>query len=193
MNHLPKARKLTKTRYLTHVGLLSALSIALLLILPGLPIFPAAPYLKYDLMDIPMIIAGLSLGPLGGGLVLLLGCAIQSLAFPGGGLAGFVMHVMASGALVLVAAHVYKAKKSTGGMALGLLLGTLAMTALMVPLNLLITVHWYGVPQDVVLAGLLPVTIPFNLLKAGLNSVLSFGVFLALRPVLHRAGADRLG
>ncbi len=175
-----------KTSFVTVVGVLSALSIALLLLVPGLTIFPAAPYLKYDLMDIPMLIAGLTLGPVGGGLVLVIGSAIQSLLFGEGGLPGFVMHVLASGTLILVASLIYRRYKTTTAMIAGLVLGSLAMAAVMVPLNLIITVHWYGVPMDVVKAGLIPVTIPFNLLKAGLNSAITFAVVMAIKPVLNR-------
>lgn len=175
-----------KTSFITAVGVLSALSIALLLFIPGLSLFPAAPYLKYDLMDIPMLIAGLTLGPLGGSLVLLIGCTMQSLVFGDGGLPGFVMHMIASGTLILVASFIYRSKKTTRSMIIGLIAGSLAMTAVMIPLNLIITVYWYGVPMDVVKAGLIPVTIPFNLIKAGLNSIITFAVVMAIKPVLDR-------
>ena len=175
-----------KTSFITAVGVLSALSIALLLFIPGLSLFPAAPYLKYDLMDIPMLIAGLTLGPLGGSLVLLIGCTMQSLVFGDGGLPGFVMHMIASGTLILVASFIYRSKKTTRSMITGLIAGSLAMTAVMIPLNLIITVYWYGVPMDVVKAGLIPVTIPFNLIKAGLNSIITFAVVMAIKPVLDR-------
>ncbi len=175
-----------KTSFITAVGVLSALSIALLLFIPGLTIFPAAPYLKYDLMDIPMIIAGMTLGPVGGALVLFIGCAIQSLLFGEGGMPGFVMHFIASGTLVMVSSLIYRKYKTTTSMIIGLVAGSLAMTAVMVPLNLIITVYWYGVPMDIVRAGLLPVTIPFNLIKSGLNSVITFAVVMAIKPVLNR-------
>lgn len=175
-----------KTSFITAVGVLSALSIALLFFIPGLTIFPAAPYLKYDLMDIPMIIAGMTLGPIGGALVLFIGCAMQSILFGEGGVPGFVMHLLASGALVLVSSLIYSKYKNTKGMIIGLVAGSLAMTALMIPLNLIITVYWYGVPMDVVKAGLIPVTIPFNLIKSGLNSLITFAVVMAIKPVMQR-------
>lgn len=179
-----KNNKNKKTGFVTAVGLLSALSIALLLMLPGVSIFPAAPYLKYDLMDIPMLIAGMTLGPAGGGLVLLIGCALQSLLFGQGGLPGFVMHVIASGSLILVSSLIYRKYNTTIGLISGLVLGTLAMTVVMIPLNLTVTVHWYGVPMEVVKAALLPATIPFNLIKAGLNSAITFSVVMALKPII---------
>ena len=119
-------------------------------------------------------------------LVLLIGCTMQSLVFGDGGLPGFVMHMIASGTLILVASFIYRSKKTTRSMIIGLIAGSLAMTAVMIPLNLIITVYWYGVPMDVVKAGLIPVTIPFNLIKAGLNSIITFAVVMAIKPVLDR-------
>lgn len=168
--------------WLSVVGLLSALSIALLAFVPGIPIFPAAPFLRYDLMDIPMIVAGAVLGPIGGGLVLFIGCLIQALLFSPDGMAGFVMHFIASGVLILPISLVFRKYRSAKSLALGLLAGTVSMVLVMIPLNLIITVHWYGVPRDAVLGMMLPVTIPFNAIKAGLNSIISFGVVIALMP-----------
>ena len=57
---------------------------------------------------------------------------------------------------------------------------------MMSPLNLIITVHAYGVPRDVVVAGLIPVTIPFNLLKAALNAIIFFLLYQALGIVFKK-------
>ena len=54
------------------------------------------------------------------------------------------------------------------------------MAAVMVPANLIFTVRFFHVPYDVVKGMLLPVIIPFNLLKAGINSVI---VFILYKPV----------
>ena len=116
--------------------------------------------------------------------MLLIGCTLQSLLFGQGGLPGFVMHVIASGSLILVASLIYRKYNTTIGLISGLILGTFAMTAVMIPLNLTVTVHWYGVPMEVVKAALLPATIPFNLIKAGLNSAITFSVVMALKPII---------
>ncbi len=181
---LNKKKKKNNVLFITAVGLLSALSIALLFMLPGISIFPAAPFLKYELMDIPMLIAGMTLGPAGGALVLLIGCALQSLLFGEGGVPGFFMHVIASGSLVLVSSLIYRKSKSTSSMLIGLILGSLCMTAIMIPLNFIITVHWYGVPLEMVKAAMLPAIIPFNLIKAGLNSAITFALVMVLKPII---------
>ena len=72
------------------------------------------------------------------------------------------------------------------GLIFALVVGTLAQTLMMIPLNLIITVHAYGVPRDVVVAGLIPVTIPFNLLKAALNAIIFFLLYQALGIVFKK-------
>lgn len=178
--HHATATSSARIRRLTLMGLLTAISIVLILFVQ-LPIFPAASYLKYDMADVPILLGAFLLGPAAGLEILLVVCAIQGFFLGGDGVIGFMMHFFSSGALVLVASLLYKKRQDTKGMILGLVLGSLAMTALMVPLNLIFTVHFYGVPQEVVVAGLIPITIPFNLIKAGLNSVIMFLVYKSTR------------
>jgi len=67
-----------------------------------------------------------------------------------------------------------------------LLLGTLAMATVMVPMNLTLTVYFLGTPRAAVIQMLLPAIVPFNLLKAGINSALTAAVYTTLRPLLRR-------
>lgn len=176
--------------FITVVGLMTALSIALLVFIPGLVIFPTASFLRYDAMDIPMILAGVVLGPLAGILVTLLGCAIQSLAFSADGIVGFFMHAVASGVLVMLASLIYRRFHSGRGLILGLLAGTLGMALVMIPLNLYVTAPFMaaaGVPNAdaAVRAMLIPITIPFNLFKAGVNSFVTGVLCYALRTPIQ--------
>ena len=51
------------------------------------------------------------------------------------------------------------------------------MTLMMIPLNLIFTVYFLGISRDVVVSMLFPIIIPFNLIKAGTNSVITFSVY----------------
>ena len=98
-----------------------------------------------------------------------------------GGLVGMVLTVLAMlaiGALTPV----------LGGM-LGLLLGTLAIGFIMMPANHIITPYFTGWPTEAVDALLLPGILPFNLLKAGLNSVVTFLLYKTVsRYIVHGEG-----
>ena len=177
-------KKNTTLRLVT-MAMLVAIAVILLLMI-RIPLFAAAPYLRYDMADVPILIGTMLFGPGAGVAILAVVSFIQAFLLGEDGWIGFLMHVLSSGALVLVAGLIYHRVKTTKRMVVGLLLGSLAMTALMIPLNLIITVHLYGVPREVVLAGLLPVTIPFNLIKSGANSVITFLVFHAIQPVVAK-------
>lgn len=173
-----KGTKLTgvskQTKTLTGMAMMVALSVIFLLVIPKFPIFPAAPYLVYDMADVPIIMSAFMFGPGAGIMVLVVVSLIQGLLLSPDGLIGAVMHILASGTLVLVSYYIAAKIGKNKGLIIGLICGTIGMAIMMIPLNLIITVHVYGVPQDVVLASLAPAIIPFNLLKAALNSAIFF-------------------
>ena len=76
------------------------------------------------------------------------------------------MHVVASGALVVLVGQFSGWHHKFRDTVVGMVLGTLAMTALMIPLNLVLTSYYQGVPMQAVVDMIIPVIIPFNLIKA---------------------------
>ena len=70
---------------------------------------------------------------------------------------------------------------------IGLVMGVIAMTVLMCGMNLLLTPLYTGMPVSAVAAMIVPVILPFNLLKAGINALVTFLLFLPLRKALARA------
>ena len=168
---------------LTQMGMLTAISIVLLMLI-HFPIFPAAAFLEYDMADVPVIIGTMLFGVPGVLTILLLSSVIQAFLLGGNGWVGLVMHFVASGALVVIAGLCYHKKKTVKGLVVGLILGTIAMTALMVPLNYIFTVNFFGVPKEALDALLWPAVIPFNLIKAGANSVITALVFIPVRRFL---------
>lgn len=169
-----------KTQKLVLMALLSAISV-ILLMTPFLrmPLIPAAPYLVYDAMDIPILIGGFWLGPAAGVIITLVGALIQGFAVNvEGGIYGILMHMIATGAFVITASLIYRKKATIARMIIGLIFGTLAMTLIMIPANLIVTPLFLGAPVSSVKEMILPVIIPFNLLKAGINSIITFLIYL---------------
>lgn len=171
---------------LTTLSVLASLSIALLLIIPPFPLTGLAE-LKYDAMDIPFLIAGFAYGPVAGLVVVIVASFVQGLTVSASeGLVGIVMHIIASGTLVAVSSLIYKTRHDVKGAIIGLLAGALAMTAIMIPANLLITAPYYQIPVEAVVSMLLPFIIPFNLMKAGINIFICFFLYKPLRRMLIR-------
>lgn len=179
----------TNLRMLTTLAILTALSIVLMLIV-HFPVFPAAPYLEYEPMDIPILIAGFAYGPIAALAVTVVSCVIQGVAVATTGWVGILMHFIATGTLVTIASLIYRRKHSIVGAIIGLLVGTVAMAAIMVPANLIIQPLFYGVPAEAVKPLILPILIPFNLIKAGINSAVTFAIYKPLRKFIIK-GAPR--
>ena len=67
----------------------------------------------------------------------------------------------------------------------GLLCGTAAMTLIMIAANLVITPLFMGVPRSAVW-DLMPFIAAFNVVKAGVNSLVTFLIYKRISPFLHR-------
>ena len=59
-------------------------------------------------------------------------------------------------------------------------------TVIMCVMNLIVTPHYMGAPVSAVVAMIPTVIIPFNLLKAGINSLITFLVYKRISGLLHR-------
>ena len=175
------------------LGLLTALSI-LLVYLIHFRIFPSASYLEYDMADVPILIGTFLFGPLWG---LLLTFAVSLLQWvlvsPASGWVGALMHFCATGTCVLIAGAIYRRLHTLRGALIGMVAGGVAQILMMIPLNLIFTVHFNGAPQQVVLAMLPTVIIPFNAIKVAVNGLLTFLLYKqagrALRLPIVRDGA----
>ena len=173
-----------RTKKLTVLAMLTALS-AVLITLVHFPLFPAAAFLQYDPADVVFLIGAFAFGPLAGLAVTVIASAIQAFLLGGDGMYGFLMHVIASGALILVAGSIYRLLHTRTGGLIALVAGTVAMGHFITP-------FYMGVPAQVVDAMLVTVILPFNLLKAGINSVITFLVYKTVsRTLIHGEGWER--
>lgn len=179
----------TNIRKLAVMALLVAVSVVLIYAV-RFPLIPAAAFLEYDPADIPILIGALAYGPLAGVALTVVASLIQGVTVSAGsGLYGIVMHIIATSTLVLVAGSIYRFRRTRSGGVLGLLLGTLAMGLIMMPANHIITPYFTGWPVEAVDALLLPGILPFNLIKAGLNSGVTFLLYKTVsRCIVHGEG-----
>ena len=166
------------TRRLTTLAMLAALSIVFVWLI-HFPIFPAAPYLEYDPADIPIMIGTFAFGPLAGLLITVVASVIQGLTVSSGsGLYGIIMHIVATGTFVLVAGNLYRIRK------------TRARAAVMAVANLIVTPLFTGMPVSAVKNLLLPIIIPFNLIKAGANAAITFVLYKSVSRFIKGRAHD---
>lgn len=174
-----------KTVKIATMAVLAALSIVLM-VLVRFPIIPAAPYLIYEPADVPILIGTFMFGPVAGIAITTVVSAIQATLLSTDGLVGFVMHMAATGAFAVTAGLIYKRLHHRRGAAVALTAGTVAMTLVMIPVNLIIQPKFYGVPYDAVVKLIVPALIPFNIVKAGINSAVTMFVYKTVSRTVHR-------
>ena len=174
----------TKTVRLVKIAMMVAIS-CVLVVLIRIP-FPPAPFLEYDPADVPIYITTFAFGPGAGLLVTLIVSLIQAFLLGGAGIYGFLMHMIATGLFVIVAGFMYRHKKTRKEAIMALAAGVIVTVVAMCVFNYFITPYYMGVPAEAVLAMIPTVIIPFHILKAGINALITFFVYKRISGFLHR-------
>lgn len=173
----------TNVRTLVAVGVFAALAFVCCVLFH----FKAA-FLTFDLKDAVMTIGAMLFGPLYGFAMALIVCIIESLTISTTEVYGFVMNILSSTVFVCVGSFVYNRKRTMTGALLGMVLSVIAMVAVMIGANMLITPHYMGVTTGEVIALIPTLLLPFNLTKAVVNASLVFILYKPLSTALKRAG-----
>lgn len=174
----------SKTRLMVQMAVLIAISI-LLVYLIHFPIFPAAPFLEYDPADIPILIGTFMFGPLGGLFITAIAAILQGITVSAAsGWIGILMHFFATGSFVLFAGLIYKRNRTKKGAIIALAVGSAVMVIVMVLWNIIMTPIFMGTPREAIYVMLIPIIIPFNFIKAGVNSILTFILYKSVSKVL---------
>lgn len=191
-----------KIRIMVCVGMLAAISVMLMLAEFALP-FIAPSFYELDFSEVPILIGAFALGPVAGMLTelvkILLNLVINGTdtAFVGE-FANFIFGC----ALVVPAALIYKRKKSRKNAIIGLIAGTIAMTAAAVFINALVLLPAYakafnmpvsafvdmGAAINPAIDGIwtfvLLAVAPFNIIKGVLVSVITILLYKHVSPIL---------
>lgn len=176
-------QKNLSTAMVAKLAIMTAISIVLLLII-RIP-FPPAPFLVYDPADVPIYITAFAFGPMAGLLVTFVVCIIQAFMLGGDGLYGFLMHFVATGIVAVVIGVMYAKCKTKKRAITALVTGVIVAVVVMCFMNLIVTPLYMGAPRETVVAMLPTAIIPFNLIKAGLNSVITFILYKRVSGFLH--------
>ena len=176
------------TRRITTMGLMAAISIVLVAVV-HFPLFPSAAFLEYDPADIPIFICTFLFGPVSGFVLTVVVSVIQGLTVSAGsGPIGILMHILATGSFTLVAGNIYRLRRTRRGALAALAAGVVVMAAVMCLCNLIFTPIFMGAPREAVVEMIVPVIIPFNLLKAGINALITFVIYKSIaRLIPHQS------
>ena len=172
-------------KLIAKMGLMAA--IACVLGLFRFPILPMVPFLTYDFADIPIIISAFAFGPVAGLLITVVVSFIQAFLLGGDQLYGFIMHILASGAFVIVASLIYKGHKTKKMAIVSLIAATLVMIVVMGAANYFVTPYYYGgAAMKEMVVKLMPFILLFNLIKGVANSLITLLVYKRISPFLHK-------
>ena len=203
---LKKISKRITPAYLTKLAVLTAISFLLYFFAKfSLPfMFPS--FLDMQFSELPAILAGFSLGPVAGVLVIILKCLLK-FPFTSTAFVGEITDMVLGVLYVLPASILYHFNKSKKNALVGLIVGTVCSTVGALILNRFVSVPFYvefffGGNFDVIVGICAPLypsmtkdtfylyyltaaVLPFNLLRLGLVSLITFLVYKSLSKALH--------
>lgn len=192
-----------QVRMIAFVGLMGAVSTVLMLLRFPLPFLP--PFMSFDLSGVMEIMGGYLFGPVGAFFVILVKILLQliiqgSLSFGTGEIQGLIL----SCAYVMPAIVIYHWKKSKKTAIIGMAVSTVVVSVTAVFTNLYMIIPFYaslaGMTMDDIVAMCTAVNpamkdaftmvllgiVPFNLIKYGATSVVTFFIYKRLSKVIRR-------
>lgn len=185
VNAIPTAKPRMNVRTLTSLGMLTAIAYVVMVLSKALP--QVSGFLQLDLKDTVICIGGFVFGPLAAAIISIVVAVVEMFTVSDTGPIGLIMNVLATCAYCCTAAFVYKKMHTKKGAVIGLALGVIALTAVMLLWNYLITPIYMVMDRSVVAAMLVPVFLPFNLVKGGLNMALILLLYKPVVTALRRA------
>lgn len=184
---------MNKTRHLTIIALLSAISFVLM-VFPQFPILPGASFLKIDFSIVPVLMGTLLLGLKQGYLILILRSVLKLLLNNEGpgDLIGLPMNIIGMAIFITIIILVMRRTNvSKKQFMWGTLLGTLGLTLVMVILNYVYAVPLYALFANFDIRAtigmghyLLWMVVPFNLIEGVILGTVSGVVFYSLQRAL---------
>ena len=173
-----------KLRRMTVMALLTALSYVAVMFVR----IPVVLFLSYEPKDVLLTVGGFLFGPVAGAGMAVAVALLEMITFSSTGIIGFVMNVLSSCLFVCTASILYHRKKTLSRALLGLICAALVTTAGMLLWNYLITpLYMANTTREQVTGMLLPVFLPFNLLKSSLNAALTMFLYKGISASLRAA------
>lgn len=174
-----RVRSASNAKTMVSLGMLAAIAYVAMYLSKLLP--QVMGFLQFDLKDTVICIGGFIFGPLAAALVSIVVAFIEMITVSDTGPIGFLMNVLSTCAFCCTASFIYKKKHSMVGAVVGLASGTIALTAVMLLWNYLVTPIYMVMDRAFVASLLLPVFLPFNLVKGGINMA---AILLLYKPVV---------
>lgn len=168
---------------------LAAMFCALAFVATALIRVPVVSFLKYEPKDVIITLGGLILGPLYALIISVVTSIIEMITISDTGVIGMVMNVLSSSAFAVTASLIYKKKRTLTGAIIGLTSGCVIQVVVMMLWNYIMVPIYMNLPREQVVGMLMPVFLPFNLIKGILNASMTF---LLYKPVIGTLRKTRM-
>ena len=175
---------------ITMTGMLSALSTVLMFLSFSVPFMPS--FIKFDLSELPALIATFALGPVEGVIVCLVKNLINMTSTTTGGVGEFANFLLGA-SFVLPAGIIYKVKRDRKWALIGSLVGVTLMAIISFPINYFVTYPMYAkiMPIEIIVnmykeinpnvdglaACLLVFNVPFTFFKGLVDVIITFLIY----------------
>lgn len=171
-----------KVRRLTIMAMFTALAFAAVAFVR----IPVMLWLSYEPKDVLLTIGAFLLGPVEGIVMTVVVALLELVTISNTGIIGFVMNVFSSCLFVCTASLIYHRKRTLAGALIGLISGAILTTGGMLLWNYLITpLYMENTTREQVAAMLVPLFLPFNLLKSALNATLTMLLYKGVSTTLR--------
>lgn len=190
-----------KVRQVSLIGILGGMAGVLMLLRTPLPFMP--PFMDFDLASLPELIGGFALGPISAiGIIAVKILVKLALVGTNSMFTGELCNVILSLAYIMPAVWIYQHNKTKHSAKWGMVCGTLICAIAAVFTNLLIIipfyVNLYGMSMEDIIMMCQAVNpyvtsplmlailgiIPFNLIKRGVESVLTLLLYKKISPLM---------
>jgi riboflavin transporter FmnP len=200
--------EMSKERFFTSskiakAGIFSALSFILYMFVKfPLPLFPN--FLEINFSDLPALIGGFMLGPIYGGIIVLIKVLIK-LPFSSTQCVGELADLLIGWAYIIPAAIIYKKHKNIKGAVLGLVIGSILSIAMAMIANRLILIPFFSLVWGFdAIVGMCQIIfpnitnanfynyyiflsiLPFNILRCLIASFLTFLLYKKISKIMSR-------
>ena len=173
----------TSVKKLTGAGIFAALAIAVSFATSFIKIG----YLSLDAGDIIIVLASFIYGP-GAGVAISLISSAAGFFYSGTMWWGALMDFASSAIFAFTASFIYSRRKTFNFAILGIYSAAVAVTAIMMPLNILITPLYMPVSVEFVIKEIPRMLLPFNFAKAIFNGGMVLLLYKPLVRALRKSG-----
>ncbi len=180
------ARPAMSTKTITTLAMLSGIAYVVMLVSKLLPSVNG--FLDFDFKDVVICIGGFTFGPVAAAVMAIVVAFVEMITISSTGLIGFVMNVLATCGFCCTATFIYKKRHTMVGAVLGLGLGVVVLTVVMLLWNYFLTPIYQGLPREAVADMLVPIFLPFNLAKGGMNMAATLLLYKPVVTALRKAG-----